>query len=290
MTDVLFPAMTAGKADEALIARELASMHKEHLRVGELLTCIRTLADDFTVPDWACNSYRTLIRELAALEMDTFLHVHLENHVLMPRFVPAPAVGDADAARSRREVERLRHEHGNIERLLLVLESHLAGFHAGEDLDEQLTLDALSYLIDYVDRFHHSREDLIVELLAAREPVVRAMLPTLSAQHEGIRSNGAALRDRLERALVDEPVAREDLVRHGFAYTAELRRNMALEDTVVFPLVATGIGGSEWDAMNANVAAGVDPLFGSVVDKRHRALFEEITRRAGCDCAYASTG
>jgi regulator of cell morphogenesis and NO signaling len=37
-------------------------------------------------PEWACTSYRTLLSELAALEGDVLRHVHLENHVLMPRF------------------------------------------------------------------------------------------------------------------------------------------------------------------------------------------------------------
>lgn len=286
---VLFPALMAERRDDALVARELAGMHKDHLRVGELLTCIRTLADDFTVPEWACGSYRTLIRELANLEMDTFRHVHLENHVLMPRFAPADDGGpapDHDGV-GRSEVERLRCEHGNIARLLLVLESHLARLHAGEDLDEQLMLDAVSYLTDYVDGIHHAREDLIVELLAEREPLVRAILATLSAQHDAIRAEGAMLRERLESAALDAPVAREDLVRHGFAYTGDLRRNMALEERVVFPLAVVGLSAAEWGAIEAKVAGGVDPLFGGTVEPPYRALFEEIARRVGCDCAYA---
>jgi regulator of cell morphogenesis and NO signaling len=84
--DVLFPQLTSGDADPARIARELASMHSEHLAVGRLLERIRDAASDFSLPDWACNSYRTLFAELEALERDVFAHVHLENHVLMPRY------------------------------------------------------------------------------------------------------------------------------------------------------------------------------------------------------------
>ena len=82
---VVFPMLTGG-ADVAAIRKELAAMHAEHLRVGEILTQLRTLADDYTPPEWACTSYRTLMRELAALETDTFRHIHLEAHVLAPRF------------------------------------------------------------------------------------------------------------------------------------------------------------------------------------------------------------
>jgi regulator of cell morphogenesis and NO signaling len=83
---VLFPALRAELRDPRLIAAELASMEHEHDNVAVQLVCMRTLADDFTAPEWAGSSYRTLMRELAALEMNTLRHIHLETHVLMARF------------------------------------------------------------------------------------------------------------------------------------------------------------------------------------------------------------
>jgi regulator of cell morphogenesis and NO signaling len=88
---VLFPALLAREPDRAVIARELAAMHADHLAVGTLLGTLRALSDGFTTPEWGCTSYRTLMAELEALEMDVLRHVHLENHVLMPRFAGARA-------------------------------------------------------------------------------------------------------------------------------------------------------------------------------------------------------
>jgi regulator of cell morphogenesis and NO signaling len=86
---VLFPALEANTAgSEAIIRRELDSMYSDHLEVRDLLVRIREAADDFTVPEWGCNTYRALFAELSALEADLHEHIHLENHVLMPRFVP----------------------------------------------------------------------------------------------------------------------------------------------------------------------------------------------------------
>jgi len=93
---VHFPALTASKPDRRLVARELEAMQLEHLHVGELLARLRIFAENFAAPDWACGSYRTLMRELAALELDTLRHVHLETHVLMPRFAGA-VTNDASA-------------------------------------------------------------------------------------------------------------------------------------------------------------------------------------------------
>lgn len=81
----LFPALMS-KSDPALIKKELESMHEEHLEVATLLENMRNATDDFRLPDSACNSYRTLFSELEAMEGDILRHVHLENHVLMPRF------------------------------------------------------------------------------------------------------------------------------------------------------------------------------------------------------------
>lgn len=83
---VLFPALLAETPDRAVIERELATMHADHLAVGDLVFRIRAEAEDFTLPVWACNSYRALFAELHDLETDILEHVHVENHVLMPRF------------------------------------------------------------------------------------------------------------------------------------------------------------------------------------------------------------
>jgi regulator of cell morphogenesis and NO signaling len=84
--EVLFPALTSPRPDAEVIGDELRTMFADHLAVGELIHTIRASSDDFSLPEWACNSYRTLFAELQALETDILTHVHLENHVLMPRF------------------------------------------------------------------------------------------------------------------------------------------------------------------------------------------------------------
>lgn len=84
--EVLFPALMARGPDPAVVRRELEAMHADHLAVGDLLGRIRTAADAFVVPEWGCNTYRVVMRELEAIDADVLRHVHLENHVLMPRF------------------------------------------------------------------------------------------------------------------------------------------------------------------------------------------------------------
>ncbi len=85
----LFPAMRASTrtpAQSLELAAMLATMQTDHHEVAALLERIRAASDEFAIPSWACGSYRMLFKELQAIESDTFTHVHLENHVLAPRF------------------------------------------------------------------------------------------------------------------------------------------------------------------------------------------------------------
>ena len=82
---VLFPLLIRGGRNRRL-RDELEWMRAEHLQLGDTLRKIRTLAERFVPPPWACATYAALMAELEALDRDTLEHVHLENNVLAPRF------------------------------------------------------------------------------------------------------------------------------------------------------------------------------------------------------------
>lgn len=87
---VLFPAigsLAAGERDvelTAVAADTVRALIMEHDQAGELLADLRAASVGYGVPDDACASYRSLYERLAALELDTHLHIHKENHALFP--------------------------------------------------------------------------------------------------------------------------------------------------------------------------------------------------------------
>lgn len=87
--ETLFRAVTSGAPDRTLLAREFGAMREEHLAVGRILERLHGATGAYATPDWACNSYRTLFSELSQLEDDVLEHIHIENHVLAPRFAAA---------------------------------------------------------------------------------------------------------------------------------------------------------------------------------------------------------
>jgi regulator of cell morphogenesis and NO signaling len=84
---ILFPSLTSGSPDGAYVREHLERMAVEHEAIGAALERIRDLAEDFRVPEWGCATYRAYFSALQELEVDVMQHVHLENHVLMPRFM-----------------------------------------------------------------------------------------------------------------------------------------------------------------------------------------------------------
>jgi regulator of cell morphogenesis and NO signaling len=85
---VLFPAFLEASPSAGLFSNDVVvSMYEDHRTVAEALAALRVLSDGYAVPDWADGNYEVLMSELAALEKDLHRHVHIENDVLMPKFV-----------------------------------------------------------------------------------------------------------------------------------------------------------------------------------------------------------
>lgn len=116
----LFPALRATTGDPAPATRaQLATMLDDHLAVAALLERVHQTTDDYAIPEWACGSYRTLFRELEEVERDTLTHVHLENHVLRPRFAPAPTPFDLASEAAGLRASPGWVQHGRVAKTLL---------------------------------------------------------------------------------------------------------------------------------------------------------------------------
>jgi regulator of cell morphogenesis and NO signaling len=60
-------------------------MEMEHEMVGKNMEEIRTLTNNYKLPDDACASYSLLFRMLDEFENDLHIHIHLENNILFPK-------------------------------------------------------------------------------------------------------------------------------------------------------------------------------------------------------------
>ena len=67
------------------ISQPVEVMENDHEAAGEILTSIRKAANDYKIPEGACQSFQLLYKKLQDFEADLHQHVHLENNILFPK-------------------------------------------------------------------------------------------------------------------------------------------------------------------------------------------------------------
>lgn len=90
--EIVFPAvrqLESAEGNKSAAAASLkamfAKLESEHQNAGAALERFKELTDNYTPPEWACNTFRALYDGLAKLETNTHQHVHKENNVLFPK-------------------------------------------------------------------------------------------------------------------------------------------------------------------------------------------------------------
>jgi regulator of cell morphogenesis and NO signaling len=69
------------------VSNPVHMMQLEHDSAGAALKSISELTRNYTPPEEACFSYKTLFTALKEFESDLHQHVHLENNILFPRAI-----------------------------------------------------------------------------------------------------------------------------------------------------------------------------------------------------------
>lgn len=72
-------------ADRDVARASLARLEREHEEIGDAVHTIRGLANGYTLPADACNTFMLTYRKLQEFEEDLHHHVHLENNILFPK-------------------------------------------------------------------------------------------------------------------------------------------------------------------------------------------------------------
>lgn len=73
-------------ANREEVLNEIRELEKEHDHAGSIIKELRDVTGDFVPPMDACGTYRLVYKRLEMLEEHTFMHIHLENNILFPRY------------------------------------------------------------------------------------------------------------------------------------------------------------------------------------------------------------
>lgn len=74
-----------GQPHFGTVNNPIAMMESEHENAGDAFKRIAELTNNYTPPEWACNTFKALYSKLEEFEQDLHQHVHLENNILHPK-------------------------------------------------------------------------------------------------------------------------------------------------------------------------------------------------------------
>ncbi len=69
------------------VRNPIAMMETEHDSAGDNFKKIAELSNNYTPPEYACNTYKVLYAKLKEFEDDLHKHIHLENNILFPKAI-----------------------------------------------------------------------------------------------------------------------------------------------------------------------------------------------------------
>ncbi|MDH3453064.1 MAG: hemerythrin domain-containing protein [Gammaproteobacteria bacterium] len=177
----------------------------------------------------------------------------------------------------------IKQEHLRLAALLQCLDGIMQDVAAARsEPDFQLYHTVISYLENFLFRYHHPKEDQILfPRLRERFSDAEKLTRDLEQQHErgdvlldGIRNS----LEMYERHGGDE--RRGDFERAVHAYQQYEWEHMRREETELIPLAREHLSEEDWREIDRAFSSNSDPLFGEKTKEEFRRLFREIANRA----------
>ena len=132
----------------------------------------------------------------------------------------------------------LVEEHQLILRMIALVENNTARLEAGRFRDWQFYLDAVDFIRNYADRFHHAKEEdvLFAALVANGMPAKQSPIEAMHIEHDQGRAHVRAIAAAALKARDGEAGQEAIIAEHARGYAALLRGHIDKEDTILYPL------------------------------------------------------
>ena len=173
-------------------------------------------------------------------------------------------------------IERIRDEHGNMAKLLDALERQVAVFDGGGKPDYEIVLSILDYFLDYPDRCHHPKEDLLARKILDVAGDDATPLRKLEAQHEELGILTRRYAELVRRVLDEAELPRSDLARAAKEFIASQRHHMQMEEEHFLPFADSILSRDDLASLESQLFAETDPLMDPDTESRYAILRDAI--------------
>jgi len=173
-------------------------------------------------------------------------------------------------------LDALNKEHIDLARLLVVVEQQLDALEQNQPVDYELIDLVLDYCQSYPDRFHHPKEDLVLQKMKERNPTTANTFDTLEAEHRLINDETALFAEMINLVEQDSQVPRAQVVETGRAFIALYRRHMSFEQEAFFPQAARTLSEEDWAEIDRHLEQPDDPLYSGEAEAQYKRLADII--------------
>jgi hemerythrin-like domain-containing protein len=170
-------------------------------------------------------------------------------------------------------------EHQLILRLIALVEANTAAMEAGRFRDWQFFLDAVDFIRNFADRFHHAKEEdvLFRELVAGGMPQQNSPVAAMLMAHDQGREFVRGLEEAAQQALAGEAGQVPAIAANAKGYAALLRDHIDKEDHILYPLAERILPAEVRPKMLADYAAAEAATPG--LEAKYRQLVERYEAR-----------
>ena len=129
-------------------------------------------------------------------------------------------------------------EHKLILRMIALVEDNTTLLEAGKFRNWQFYLDAVDFIRNYADRFHHAKEEdvLFMELVKNGMPEKQSPIEAMHMEHDQGRAHVRAMEEAALKALDGEAGQGTVIAEHAKGYAELLRGHIDKENDILYPL------------------------------------------------------
>jgi hemerythrin-like domain-containing protein len=129
-------------------------------------------------------------------------------------------------------------EHKLILRMISLVEHNTALLEAGKFRNWQFYLDAVDFIRNFADHFHHAKEEdvLFSELVKNGMPEKQSPIEAMHMEHDQGRAHVRAMEEAAQKALAGEPGQASIIASHAKGYAELLRSHIEKENDILYPL------------------------------------------------------
>jgi hemerythrin-like domain-containing protein len=173
-------------------------------------------------------------------------------------------------------------EHEIILEVIGALETQTGRLQAGNPVRTEFFLDAVDFIRNFADGCHHRKEEgvLFPAMAAGGLGAESGPIAVMLAEHVQGRAYTRAMEDAAKRLFAGESAAAVAVAENALGYGALLRRHIAKENTILFPMAERFIPEAKRAAVNAAFDRIETEETGAGVHEKYHALAEKLVREA----------